>query len=90
MTEFKFIVANGRTVVEADGNIQEMANEVGHLANTIYSAYMNQDPETAIYFQAMVMALCGNADSPVWVRRKPQADDIEILENTDEESKDEI
>lgn len=85
MTEFKFIVANGRTTVECDGSIAEIANEVGHLANTIFSAYMNQSPMEGIAFKAMVMALCGNEDSPVWSRRKSQEDDIEIIEQTNEE-----
>lgn len=46
---------------------------------------MNQSPMEGIAFKAMVMALCGNEDSPVWKRRESQSDDIEIIENTYEE-----
>lgn len=80
MTKFKFIVENGRVTVDTDGTIAEIANEVGHLANTIFSAYMNHDPKQAIAFQTMVMALCGNEYSPTWKRRKSKDDDIEIFE----------
>lgn len=82
MTKFKFIVENGRATVDTDGTMFDIAHEVGHLANTIFSALMNHDPKQATDFKFMVMALCGNEGSPIWKRRKPNVDDIEIFEES--------
>ena len=90
MKEFKFIVANGRVTLEADGTIEEISKEVGHLAHIIYSAYMNQSPAEGTAFKAMVIALCGDEDSPVWQRRKSREDDIEIIENTYGDGEDKV
>ena len=80
----KFIYKNmdGRTTVECDGEMAEIAGEVGHLAHTLFSAYSHNNPVLGVVFKSMVLDIMNNEDSPVWKVRVNEPGDIEIMENT--------
>lgn len=85
MTKFVYSNLGGRTTVDADGELWELAGEVGRVAHTIYSAYAHQDPETAEAFKELVIASMTHPKSPVWNVRKNKPGDIEIICETPSE-----
>ena len=80
----KFIYKNmdGRTTVECDGEMAEIAGEVGHLAHTLFSAYSHNNPILGAVFKSMVLDIMNDEDSPVWKVRVNEPGDLEIMENT--------
>ncbi len=85
MDKFIYKIEDGRTVVDCDGEIEEIAMAVGRLANAVYSAYLNADPTLAEYFKFLVKTQISAEPSPVWIPHEKGEGDIEIIENTYEE-----
>jgi hypothetical protein len=85
MEKFIYKIEDGRTIVDCDGEIEEIAMAVGRLANAVYSAYLNTNPELAAYFRLLVTAQFAAEASPVWTPHVKGEGDIEIIENTYEE-----
>lgn len=85
MDKFIYKIEDGRTVVDCDGEIEEIAEAVGRLANAVYSAYLNAEPGLAAYFRLLVTAQFAAESSPVWIPHVKEKGDIEIIENSYEE-----
>lgn len=80
----KFIYKNmdDQVTVECDGDMMEIAGEVGHLAHALFSAYSHNSPILGAVFKSMVLDIMIDEDSPVWKVRVNEPGDLEIMENT--------
>lgn len=59
---------NGKGVIAAGGDVLEITSDVCVVVDGIYSQLKNSSPIAAEAFRMGIMALCGDADSPVFTR----------------------
>lgn len=59
---------------ELDGSLEELANEAAAIINGIFNgiAEDNENPFEAAVFQAVIMEIVADYESPVWERRESE------------------
>ena len=57
---------NATQVVNAEGNVMELVNDVTVLINAIHTQFQNMDPATAWMFRVGLQAVVRDTNGPCW------------------------